>query len=55
MSRKNKRLALECILIAMETVRRNIEIATRDESVMTNTEAMEHLANAYSLIERGNK
>lgn len=48
---KIKNLALECVLLAMEAVKNNIELATRDEQINANTEAMERLAKAYALID----
>jgi hypothetical protein len=50
---KTKKLALEKINLAMNEILDNLKSSSVTEDIRTNVSAMEQLAEAYSIIERG--
>jgi hypothetical protein len=48
-----KKLALNSIILAMNEILDNLKSSSETEDIRTNVSAMEQLAEAYSIIERG--
>lgn len=49
---KVQRLALECILLSMETIKTNLENTSDPEEVKANVEAMNKLAKSFEAVWR---